>query len=93
MRLSHRCRFPLLVAAAMTLSAGPAWAESGETSRDTGALAVSAPSPVAEAVPADTPRPAPAVEATRSRPSDALMRALMLISSASGGRPFPLVPR
>jgi hypothetical protein len=56
---------------------------------------ISAPPAAGEAEPSPvlSPRAEPVAEAPRSKPSDALMRALMVITSAGGGRPFPLVPR
>jgi hypothetical protein len=80
-----------------------AQAESGETSREAAeavlsspaaSMAVSsAPSRDSEALSNEAPSVERGSEPPRPRSSDALMRALMVISSAGGGRPFPLVPR
>jgi hypothetical protein len=71
---------------------GASSAESGEGPREAGAPATVA-APSTEAATAEAPRQERAGEPPRSRPSDALMRALMVITSTGGNRPFPLVPR
>jgi hypothetical protein len=86
-----------LLAIAVLLAPG-AWAESSDAPQGSvshaAPIATSAtPAGETEALPVEVPRAERASEASRPRSSEALMRALILISSAGGGRPFPLVPR
>lgn len=71
---------------------GGAWAETGEVPGETVAASMTAPA-ATDAASTEAPKPQPASGAARPRTSDALIRALMVISSAGGNRPFPLVPR
>ncbi len=47
----------------------------------------------AQSEPTDEPQPPPTGRPARSPQAEALARALMFISQANGGRPFPLMPR
>lgn len=75
------------------VSASSAWAEVSVASQDASPAVAIEPSPAVETSADAAAKAIPAANTTRSRPSDALMRALMVITSAGGGRPFPLVPR
>lgn len=80
-------------------AADAAWAET--TDQPSGRLADGSAAPLREAeeAPPAASRPSRGDESGRvdepgrARPSDALIRVLMLISSANGGRPIPLMPR
>jgi len=90
----HRARTLATLVFSLLAVSGASWAESGGGSRETEAPAsVAAPAPSVEAVAAEAPRQERAGDPARARPSDALMRALMVITSTGGNRPFPLVPR
>ena len=89
-------RHPLLIVSLMVIASGSvARAESGAPPGEVAAASsatVGEPA-VPETASTEAPKPAPASARARPRTSDALIRALMVISSAGGNRPFPLVPR
>ncbi len=85
---------PSLLAAAL-LIALPATAQAADGPQVAG---VSMPSAIEASRDGKPPsdeatQPGRDTEPARARPSEALIRALIVLSSASGGRPFPLVPR
>lgn len=93
MTLLHRLLL-IAFASVMAISAVSVRAETGDAPREAVTpVAVSSPSPGGETAAPDATPVERTAEPTRSRPSDALMRALMVITSAGGNRPFPLVPR
>lgn len=90
-RLRHRLLLATAFALALVL---PVVAEEGAAlpTASSAARATAAPSPESDTTPGEASRAERSGGPARPR-AEALIRALMVLSSAGGGRPFPLVPR
>jgi len=86
------CLHPLIAAVLVLTVAWPAAAQESAPPVQTASADGESPSRETEGTATDASRAERTGETSRPKP-DALIRALVLLSSAGGSRPFPLMPR